>query len=302
LKLKHEFEFSDDEEMEVIDLAQDFPKTSYSDLAPRDYRKLHNLHSSIQENNKNIRLMTQKPQYQYGSGNPPQLPFAPSTKSTDDLSEETEYPDDNFPSPSALFPRSRDDRTKTSASYRVDQSSNDVDVEHSSPSGISRKEDASDPFEQETVFFSEQYSASSFDNSSLNSLEAGMLDLGEELAEPIPVAESPKLNYSFVDGVFDFEAFNNSKDSQGSHLSLSAYQPAGLQPPTTKHPQHPMKRLRSPSPEEEVVKCRRVTKDHNTMQTPQGALEPPKPVYPEWLNEFDADLIDEFKDVVDFVD
>jgi ATP-dependent DNA helicase HFM1/MER3 len=299
--LKREFEFSDNEDMEIIDLAQDHP-TTYSDLAPRDYRKLNNLHSSIQENNKAIRLMTQKPRYQYGSGDPPQLPFAPSTKSTDDLFDETEYPDDDFPSPSALVPGSRNNRIEKSVLYEVDQPSNDGDVEHSSTLGMDCKENARDPFEEETVFFPKQRPTSSYDNSSLDSLEAGMLDLGEQLAEPVPGAESPKLNSSFVDGVFDFEAFNDGKDSQGSHLSLSAYQPAGLQPPTTDHTQHPMKRLRSPTPEEEVVKCRRITKDCNAMQTPQASLEPPKPVYPEWLSEFDADLVNELKDVVDFID
>jgi ATP-dependent DNA helicase HFM1/MER3 len=299
--LKREFEFSDDEDMEVVDLAQDRPPTSYSDLAPRDYRKLHNLHNSIQEDTKALRLMSQKPQYQYGSGDPPQLPFALDTRSSEDLFDELDYEDEDFPSPSALLPGSRNNKITPAASCGVAPGSEDFMVEEFSHSGISHNE-ASDLFGEDTVFSAEQRPASSFDNSSMDSLEAGMLDLGEPMTEPVLDTENPKLNSSFVDGVFDFEAFNNGEDSQGSRLSLSAYQPAGLQPPTTKYTQQPMKRLRSPSPEEEVVKCRRIAKDHNVTHTPQEASEPPKPIYPEWLSEFDQDLIDEFKDIVDFID
>jgi ATP-dependent DNA helicase HFM1/MER3 len=296
LKLKREFEFSDDEDMEVIDLAQDYSTASYSDFAPRDYRKLPNLHSNVQEN-KMIRLVGQKPQYQYGSGNPPQLPFAPNGTDGDYFSDGMD-----FPSPSVLARGSKNRKSTSTPPCGVTKDNNYASVGCSSQLGAPLTGEAGDPSEEGTVAFPEQPPESSLGNASLDSLEAGMLELEDPMTRSAPAATSPKLNSSFVDGIFDFEAFHNEDDSQGSHLSLSAYQPAGLHTPAEKHTRQAMKRVRSPNPNEEFMKCRRIAKDDNVIRPLQAGQSPPKPVYPEWLNEFDTDLIDGFKDVVDFID
>ncbi|EHL00397.1 hypothetical protein M7I_3680 [Glarea lozoyensis 74030] len=170
-----------------------------------------------------------------------------------------------------------------------------------SQSGAYYEDDVELP-EKPVVSFLDQHPDSSFGNDSLGSLEAGMLELYDPMTRLAAVAASPKLNSSFVDGVFDFEAFNNGTGSQESRLSLSAYQPAGLYPPAEKYTKEATKRARSPTPDGEAVKCRRVTKDVDTTRITEAAQEEFKPVYPEWLNEFDADLINGFKDFVDFVD
>lgn len=285
--------------MEIVDLAQDY-STSYSDLAPRDYRKLHNLHGSVQVD-KALRLVTQKPQYQYGSGNPPQLPFAPSGSNKEDFFGEMELEDEDFPSPSALIPGYKNTNMTLTVPYDIEKDSSPGDMGYPSHSRGSIKGDARG-LPGSAFSFPDQLPGSSFGEDSLDSLETGMLQLEDLMAKPIPVETSPKRNASFIDGQFDFEAFNNGIDSQGSHLSLSAYQPAGLRSPASKHTRQMMKRARSSTPEEDVVKCRRVSKNNRAPQILQQAPEPPQPVYPEWLNEFDQDLINGFKDVVEFID
>jgi hypothetical protein len=300
LKLKNEFEFSDNDDMEVIDLAQDYP-TSYSDLAPRNYRKLHNLHRNVQED-KALRLVTQKPQYQYGSGNPPQIPFAHAGTDREDIFDDRDYLDEDFPSPSAIIQGSKNRSLTLSSPRAAVENRTHANMGDKSHSGACYEEGTIELPEKPTVSILDQYPDSSFGNDSLGSLEAGMLELDDPMTRAATVATSPKLTSSFVDGVFDFEAFNNGIGSQESHLSLSAYQPAGLHPPAEKYTKEPTKRARSPTPDGEAVKCRRITKDLDTTRIPEATREEFKPVYPEWLNEFDADFINGFKDFVDFVD
>ena len=299
LKLKQEFDFSDDEDMEIIDLAQDY-STSYPDLAARDYRKLHNLHSNVQED-KSLRLITQKPQYQYGSGKPPQLPFAPNDPNSEDFFGGMDDQDDDFPPPSALIHGSKNKHTTLSSPYELPKVKKYASIGDSSYSGAAYEDDATD-FLEDDVTFPDQPSELAYGNDSMDSLEAGMLELEDSMAEQAPVAASPKLNSSFADRIFDFDACNNGGESQNSRQSTSANQATKFAPFDERPTQQPAKRARSPTPEDKVVKCRRVSKNHNITQASQAEQEKPAPVYPEWLNEFDSDLIDGFKDVVEFID
>jgi ATP-dependent DNA helicase HFM1/MER3 len=135
--------------------------------------------------------------------------------------------------------------------------------------------------------------ASSFPDNSQASLEAGML----ELAEPAMIDPAgSQVDSSFANGVFDFDAFATSAETPEKSV---------IPPPKKKVPEkesastpivkESLKRERSTTSELQDVKHRRVTKDELVSQ-------PIQPTVPDWVNDFDSDLINELKGFVDFVD
>lgn len=57
-----------------LDMADDVEKVKYEDIGPRDYRKLHALHTKVQNNNRFDLLPKTRPQFPYTAGEKPDLP------------------------------------------------------------------------------------------------------------------------------------------------------------------------------------------------------------------------------------
>ncbi|KAI9648924.1 ATP-dependent DNA helicase MER3 [Ciborinia camelliae] len=180
---------SDQDTVEVIDLSKTLPQVTYADVAPRDYRKLHNLHSSIQKDS-SVRLPKNAPTFSYASGEMPNLSFMNTGNSKNEQKDELDPFDSDeneFPSPSALLSSDKQaSRRPTSQAHlpppvmRMDRQ--EVDEQLNPPD---------DPFED-----------------SSGSLEAAMIGLDDSInLRPA----TPKLNTSFANNVFDFAAFNSEE-------------------------------------------------------------------------------------------
>lgn len=287
LKLKEGSQRMDDDELEVIDLAESY-ETPYSRLAPRDYQKLHKLHTSVQED-RPLRMMHQTPVFEYGSGKSPTLPFAPINDG--DFDDDGGFDDSEFPSPSELL-RKNVHSSSNSLSPALLQRKVGSNLELPSPATLQEQYDNGDPFEEGYVAYQLQASESHTHDDSLASPEAPMLDFSDSMILA-PRQASPKLSSSFADGVFDFASFPEETHDTKGNPGFSAYQVMNPEPPVLlQTTPASLKRERSPTPEQAEVKHRRVVKD----EIPQS------PTLPAWVSEFDSELIDGLKDFVDFVD
>lgn len=248
------------DDLEVIDLARDVSPTPSAELTPREYCILRKPRTGIQED-KALRLPEQKPRFQYASGKMAQLPHASKIEKYHDSSDSISMSDGSFPSPSTLL-----------------RSSNK----------------SSDPVYMGALCNQIEHPSSSFREGSLESLEAGMIGLSDSM---MLRPSTPTLTSSFANRAFDFEAFEpehgGQKEAQpSSDLDELLKQDECLIVSTNSA----LKRQHSLTPDFEIVKHRRVTRDERAQQIPQG------PSIPAWVDEFDADLIDGLKDFVDFVD
>lgn len=258
LKLKDET-LSDSADVEMVDLAQDLEPNTYAKLTPRDYRKLHNLHMSVQSD-KPIRLPKEKPTFSYASGKDPDLPFLHKGDNIGDTFGPPDSDDDEFPSPSEMAPISLD------------------------------RNPSPDPFESFNLP-GEHTAPSSFPDNSLASLEAGMLALADTAMIDAP---SSKVDSSFANGVFDFDAFYNETPKKPT-ISSPTKDALKNEPKSTPIVQDSLKRDRLTTPEFQQAKHRRVMKDEPISLGTQAAI-------PDWVSDFDSDLINELKGFVDFVD
>jgi len=249
---------SDQEDVEVVDLAKDPPKTSDGNSALRGYGKLHSLHRSVQK----IRLPKLKPQFTYTSDEQPELPFLHKNEKSDDIFDNDDFgDDDDFPSPSALFKEDGDREIFPLSKAVAASTGRDV-------------------------------ASNSIWDDSLESLEAGTIGLSDPMMLRPP---TPKVNTSFANGVFDFDAFSNHRDDQEKSTSPStkASEEEGQVPsPVIKKSR---KRERSTSPELQIKRPRNMDEVLAEKSNQQSSI-------PSWLDEFDSDLIDELKGFVDFVD
>jgi ATP-dependent DNA helicase HFM1/MER3 len=174
--------------------------------------------------------------------------------------------------------------------------STDSEEDFPSPSKLnairSARKPSPDPFEYFTLE-NEKAAPSSFLDASLSSLEASMLELADTAIIDAP---SPIVDSSFANGVFDFDAFNDGSEILTRvEISSSTKKVLKNEPSSTPAMKDSLKRGRSATPELAEVKHRRVTKDELVSQPTQAAV-------PDWVNEFDSDLINELKGYVDFVD
>ena len=264
LKSKDEV-LSDPTNAEVVDLAQDTEPGSYAKVAPREYRKLHNLHTSVQSDKAIPKFGRNKPQFSYSSGQQPELSFLHKENNVADAFDYANS-DDEFPSPSALLP-----------THMEQEPSPD-------PYG-------SFPLEPVLDHSDEQIVQSSYQD---DSLEAGMLELAEE--EIVEGRSNPKVDSSFANDVFDFEAFlYDDEVLLEPELSPANREVSKKEQSSNPGMKEPSKRERSFTPELPEVKHRRITKDEPVSQ-------PPSEMVPDWVNDIDSDLINEFKGLVDFVD
>jgi ATP-dependent DNA helicase HFM1/MER3 len=116
-----------------------------------------------------------------------------------------------------------------------------------------------------------------------------------ELADTAMIdAPSPKVDSSFANGVFDFDAFNGETPKKPT-ISSPTNDALKNEPRSTPIVQDSLKRDRSTTPEFQQAKHRRVMKDEPISLGTQAAI-------PDWVSDFDSDLINELKGFVDFVD
>ncbi|KAK6611280.1 Sec63 Brl domain-containing protein [Botrytis cinerea] len=191
---------SDQDIVEVVDLSRTLLPVTYPDVAPRDYRKLHNLHTSIQKDT-SVRLPKGQPRFSYASGKMPNFSFMYNDGSKNDEKDEPEHFDSDeyeFPSPSALLSSEKQASKGVSISAtQLPPPAMSVDI--SRQDGNEQQAHSDDPFED-----------------SFGSLEAAMIGLDDSInlrtgpAAPNAPA-TPKLNTSFANNVFDFAAFNSEE-------------------------------------------------------------------------------------------
>ena len=168
--------------MEVIDLAQELPPVPYADLAPREYRKLHKLHTNVQDD-KSFRLPKSKPQFSYASGKNADLSFMQDAQAKDDMTDYSRDVGDDLPSPSEL---------------------------------LSGRKAVPDPFETAATPAHDSTAVESMQDESMESLEAAMMGV----EEPMPLRQrtsTPIIDSSFANGVFDFERYD--RDDEGESYS-----------------------------------------------------------------------------------
>lgn len=242
-------------------MAQDPAPVSYADFAPREFRKLNTLHNSVQNNRpKFTGLPKQKPQFDYGSGKEARLPFRPNGKDDDDVFGSDDEVD--LPSPSILLGAQKN----TSSSLKTGP----VPITHQEESDISSSQDGS-----------------------LASLEAGMIGLSDSMMLREP---TPRVDSSFVNGVFDFDAYQNDGQVQAEETDMTENEPLLEAPVDLSVVRRHLKRELSSSPDEPEVKHRRVEKS----ELVQAPLQTPS--LPAWVDEFDSELVESLRGIVDFVD
>ncbi|KAK0124320.1 Sec63 [Cadophora gregata] len=221
LKLGH-YSDTDDNNAEMVDLSNVLSPVSYSDLAPRDYRKLHKLHTSVQSDKASIRL-NQKPHFSYASHKEPEIPFL--KKKSGGLDDEQD-----FPSPSALV---------------GDNDPFDLDLDQVEICKDNTRETL--PLE----------SISPYRDASIESLEADMVAFDHPVTA---VHTTPNAGSSFCNELFDFEAFENIGDEPVPISASGAIGgTSNITIPTSGST--PPKRTLSLSPEKTEVKHRRIMKD-----------------------------------------
>ncbi|KAB8296775.1 hypothetical protein EYC80_002192 [Monilinia laxa] len=181
---------SDQDAIEVVDLSKTLPLVTYPDVAPRDYRKLHKLHTNIQKDS-SVRLSKNPPTFSYGSGDVPNISFIDTSASKNERKDELDHFDSDdyeFPSPSGFL--SGDKKVDKSGSISQFQLPPPV-MEGNRQEGNKQSNLSDDPFED---------SSSSF--------EAAMIGLDDSLNLQ---SAAPQLNTSFANNVFDFAAFNSEE-------------------------------------------------------------------------------------------
>ncbi|TVY48471.1 ATP-dependent DNA helicase [Lachnellula occidentalis] len=261
-KLKESNPWDEDpDDLEIVDMAKDLAPASYGDFAPREFRKLNTLHNSVQKNQpKFTSLPKQKPQFDYGSGKEARLPFRPKGESDDDVFGSDDEVD--LPSPSVLF----GGQNKGSSPLKT------------GPVPTTYQEESNFSFSQ---------------NESLASLEAGMIGLSDSMM----LREStPKVDSSFVNRVFDFDAYQNDGRVQAGETNMTENETLLETPSDLSAAKRHLKRELSSSPDEPEVKHRRLSKSELVQAPPQT------PSVPAWVDEFDSELIEGLKGIVDFID
>ncbi|KAG9245580.1 Sec63 Brl domain-containing protein [Calycina marina] len=281
----------DIDDTETINLADSHLPVPYSNLAPRKYRKLHNLHTKVQED-KNVRVSQQKPRFEYASGKKADLTFMKDSHLDDDDDPFGTIEDDLPPLDSL------------------------IGKQHRAANGLKPCEDGL-PIGN---------NATSMENESA-SIDAAMMELDDNMITSLRKSPMPQLDESFENRLFDFEAFDDGshkKDTndEGFSSPLLQHTLARSQSPqqvsrrrrSVTNPPLPMKRPRSPSPiAASEVKCRRLTKEEREVKAEAIQEEPiklevattqeaEKPPYPSWVSEMDQEFIESLSGIVTFVD
>jgi len=262
---QHDLELQD---VETIDLVERLSPVPYESIAPREYRKLHALHTSVQGGREStIRLLPKKKsQYSYASQARPEI-------------------------------SSRQEKSEEKYVFSFNDSSSDDFPTTAELAAISEPASYSDPVGNSLSTTEQDFQASNFNVDSLASLEAGMMESNDLVKRPV---EHAKVDSSFVNGVFDFDAFDDFDDeafgerppNSSINNSASDKQVRGLsgttsddfaKKPTSDDQQGDVKHHRLPCAEQAL---------HTASATR----------VPEWVNEMDPGLIDFLGDSVEYID
>lgn len=255
--------------VEVVDLADRLSPVRYENVVPRDYKKLHALHNSVQGGrDSSIRVLPKSKQtYSRASGSQQDTPDREDNKGLFRFDEVSS--DGEFPSLSEVT----------------------GEVDHETPSDRSNRRrntptqpDVDDTFEDE-------------------SLDAGMM----ELDNPVPPhVESPKMSSSFRKGVFDFDAYATIHfderdlidDEYEDRTSSSA-----KESPNTNHTERSPEKLEVlPDPSFFDEAFEPDANHRRDLVKAEEARAAGKSDVPAWVNEMDPSLINFFGDSVEYLD
>ncbi|KAM3083752.1 ATP-dependent DNA helicase MER3 [Clarireedia jacksonii] len=302
--------------VEVIDLSKTLTPVSYSQVAPREYQKLHDLHTRIKgDRAPSIRMPKQTPQFLFGNGKLPDLPFMEETVSR----EGDKAPVDPFDSDEYELPSPTTVVSSIGKKKYVQAGQEPV------PPTIV----ADQP---------EDHAGSEFGDGEISDLEAAMIGLDDSV---LLMPTTPKMTSSFANDVFDFAAFNSEDMEQFSSPLMSDMRkrkakeetPGGfVDPPMKRHQSSPWMRdfqdqtlldqdsgfqgMDSPTKmttpgklgitqldgKEPVM---RDAEDEGQVGNANQTTEPSPQVtasIPLWASEIDANIIDDYLGIVDFVD
>lgn len=261
--------------VEVVDLAHDGAVVAYSDVAPRDYRTLHNIHAKVQKD-KAIRLPKQKPQFSYASGDNPNLPlFQENSQSRNGEFDSDSDPDD-FPSFSKISKIAQDDHNVSGACH-VDLTT------HEKIASITSNYDGS-----------------------MDSLEEAMIGLDDSIKLRSPTSN---VNSSFGNQVLNSAAFNAKPEGRevcSTSLMGDTYKRARSTTPDGS----PIKYRRIKNTD--TVRKKGSLHDDSVIKNQSSALEAEPELatqdenhllsQPSWVKDMDPSFIDSLKDFVDFID
>lgn len=251
--------------MELVDIPDEAPVVPYEKPDTREYHKQLTPQTRIQKDKRK-----QKPQFSYMSSKQPEAPFLKAEKTTiKDHFGFDELSGDEFPTTTQLAGFSRD------ASCLED---------YDNPSSTQKP----------------KLPASTLDDDSLEDLEGRMVEFDDPVVAP---AQTPSSRRSFAEGLFDFDAFDDVADgfgeqSSGLETAISSMVEQTREPESFRQAEGEQKVTRATSLEADIdeVKCRRITEAEQVQESAAAGN------LPEWVNEFDAELIDSLKDYVDFID
>ncbi|KFY43687.1 hypothetical protein V494_01845 [Pseudogymnoascus sp. VKM F-4513 (FW-928)] len=264
------------EDVEIIDLSENRSPVRYEAVAPRDYRKLHALHSNVSNSEPVQTLRKSKPLAQYGNGTNPYDKFLEKSnpkvdKDGDDLSG------DDLPSPPWL------------------QEQGDASADDAYPGYVADLADAGSPFGD----FGDDIPDSLF-------YEAEQMPGGEQISEEESMDEAervPEATSSFMSAVVDYDEYAASTSLACSNepTSLKRGGPTDLL-------QVPEKRARVDVGLQDVQSHGASPATNSESEGHGGTGEEVEEQIsvskelsrPEWLGEFDAEFIAMFEGAVDF--
>ncbi|KAI6709517.1 hypothetical protein JHW43_007968 [Diplocarpon mali] len=275
LKLASNYNIFEVDNVDTIDLANALSPVPFSGLAPREYRKLHKLHTSVQTD-KSSQRMTQKPEFSYASSKPPDPFFfeKDGNNSTSKLAT-TEDDDDGseneFPSLSASI-------DPNAVGFNSGSDDPCIDIPITPRDNLPFPPAARPP-------------PSSFQKKPLGDSDASPSDLDDCLSMLRP--PSPKVDLSFCSDLFDFAACENKGGLVKAPPSLVD---EGRNNDRTLKLSTALKRHYSVTPDLPETKHRRFTHSYRSTEAGYEAS------FPSWVDDLDSNLIDGLKDLVDFLD
>ncbi len=255
------------QDVETMDLAERLSPEPYESIAPHEYQKLHALHTSVQGGRESIiRLPKKKSQYSYASQARPETSCRQENLEDKDVFHLKNSSDDDFPTTAEL-------------------------------AGISDPASYSEPVGIGLSISGQDFHASNFEADSLASLEAGMMEFDDPVMRP---AENVKVDSSFVNRVFDFDAFDDVDDDEfgerPQNLSMkdcaSDEQVIGLSRTASDDP------AKKPNSDDQQGEAK-----HHLLPCAEQTLHASSATrVPEWVNEMDPSLIDFLGDSVEYID
>lgn len=258
------------DDVEIVDLSRSLSPIPYEAVAPRDFRKLHALHSNVSNSEPAQTLRNNKPLAQYGDGTKPFDAFL--GKSGPQADTDGDYlTGDDLPSPSWLLKRG-------------DASADDV-----YPGYVADLADVGSPFGD----FGDDIPDNLF-------YEAEKIPGGEQIPDEEPMREATS---SFVNALVDYDKYTESSNRASSteQMSLKRGGASDLL-------QLPEKRARVDDrfqdEQTHFASCGSnvETEVHDRAgEETEDQLSLSKEVLrPEWLEEFDMDFVAMFEGSVDF--